>query len=93
MSQRTYTFRYVDDYESVEGEVQALDATCAAITILQDSSAEIASPRWRRHGVSENALRRIPGDTELVEIYRPNVFSLDLRVNGSRKRKPMRIMA
>lgn len=93
VSQSTYLFKYIDDYESVDGEVQALDATCAAIAILQDCGTEPGRPRWKRYGVSEKALNRIPGNAELVEISRLNEFLLDIRVKGSRKRKPMRIMA
>lgn len=52
----SFTYRYVDDHESVKGEVEADNVTLAAIKVLDDEGSEPGSPRWKRYGISEKGL-------------------------------------
>lgn len=86
MGDQKYCFRYVDDSETAEGVIDAGDPAHAAVLILQQQgSGDI--PRWKRHNIPESGIATAPGDAEFVEFKRINVFSLDIRQQGSRKRK------
>lgn len=89
---QTYNYKFVDSTENVQGSVDASNVCDAAIKVLKECGG-MEQPRWKRHGILERAFQSIPDDNELVEISRLNVYLLDIRKNGSRKRKPMRIVA
>jgi hypothetical protein len=89
-----YHYRFVDKAETAEGSLLASDAAHAAILVLQaEGNSKDALPRWKRHAIREHDIEAVPREAEFVEVARLNCFSLDIRLHGSRKRKPVRITA
>jgi hypothetical protein len=86
----SYQFRFVDDTETTSGSVSAADAAHAATLVLQEPAE---APRWKRHGIRERDIDAAPRQAEFVEFARQSVYSLDIRKQGSRKRKPVRVCA
>ena len=90
-----FTYRYVDDFEVVKGEVEAETVTLAAIKVLDEEGTEPGSPRWKRHKISEKGLCAAPDDAELVVFDRrgDGSYHLEIRKTGTRKRKFLRLYA
>lgn len=89
----TYLFYWVDAYEKVRGEVNAYDATHAALMVLGECGTEPGKPRFSRYGIRERSIESCPKDVELVVFERINEYFLEIKKNGSRKRKPLRLYA
>ena len=84
-----YAYRFVDDNEITEGQVSAPDAATAALKVLGENR------RFALHAVRERDVCRIPAGAELVELagWEDNSYYLDIRMIGTRKRKPLRLHA
>lgn len=83
----TYHYRYVDDHEITSGSVEAVGMVSAAIQVFQGGDGVA---RWQRHGIREKDVAAVPNDAEFCEFDRrgDGSYSLELRRQGSRKRKP-----
>jgi hypothetical protein len=90
-----YHFHFVDAYEDVQGEVEALDVAHAAILVLKQCGTEPARPRCGRYGIKVRDLEQAPREAELVVFDRfPNeVYRLEIRKVGTKKRKPLQLYA
>lgn len=84
----TYRYRYVDAKEITTGLVVAVSMADAAVNVFQGGEGV---PRWKRHGIREKDVALAPRDAELCEFGRraDGSYALELRLQGSRKRKPV----
>ena len=89
----SFSYLFVDAYENVRGIVEAPDPTLAAIQVLIECGTEPNRPRHSRYGIREQSLGRCPRDAELVIFSRMDEYVLELKLVGSRKRKPLRLYA
>lgn len=89
---KPFHFRFVTDTCRDIGQVEAEDVQDAAIKVLQADAGD-GLPRWKVYGISDKVLKCIPRDAELVDIASGSQkYSLDLRMTGTRKRKPVRVL-
>lgn len=90
-----FKYRYVDSYESVEGEIEAENVTLAAIRVLDEEGAEPGRPRWKRYQISEKGLCAAPDNAELVVFDRhgDGTYHLEIRKAGTKKRKFLHLYA
>ena len=88
----TYHYRYVDAQEITTGLVEAGGMVSAAIQVFQGGDGV---PRWKRHGILEKDVAAAPNDAELCEFDRrgDGSYALELKRQGSRKRKPVHCYA
>lgn len=88
----TYSYRYVDAQEITTGSVDASGMVSAAIQVFQGGDGVA---RWRRHGIREKDVAAAPNDAEFCEFDRrgDGSYSLELKRQGSRKRKPVHCYA
>lgn len=91
----TFKYCYADTYEKIEGEIEAPCLAVAALRVLQEEGSELGHPRWQRYGIRESAVNAAPDDAEFVQYHRygNGTYDLELRMVGSRKRKPLRFYA
>ncbi len=84
-----FSYRYVDDFEIVKGEVEAETVTLAAIKVLDEEGSEPRHPRWKRHNINEKGLCAVPDNAEFVVFDRhgDGSYHLEIRKIGSKKRK------
>lgn len=90
-----FNYQFVDAYENVKGQIEAVDAGHAAILVLQECGSEPKRPRWRRYGIKETAIDQTPKNAEVVyyEGFEANSYAMTITKVGTRKRKPHRIYA